>query len=127
MQFFSRRRNALMPRVKVDTLYGTLGLLILQTLSEDALHGRAIQQRIQAGTGSSVTVEGGALYPALHRLEKDGYLESEWGTSAKGRRAKFYGLTPAGKKHLNEKKKNWLAHVRAVFRILGVSPEGSRS
>ena len=114
-----------MARVKVDTLYGTLGLLILQVLSEDALHGLEIQQRIQEATGNAVTVEGGALYPALHRLEKDGYLNAEWGKSPRGRRAKFYSLTPQGKRNLQEKTESWLAHARAVFRILGLSPEWS--
>ena len=66
-----------MARIKVDTLYGTLGLLILQVLSEEALHGLEIQLRIQEATGNPVTVEGGALYPALHRLEKDGHLKAE--------------------------------------------------
>ncbi|MGD2123923.1 MAG: PadR family transcriptional regulator [Gemmatimonadota bacterium] len=112
-----------MARVKVDTLYGTLGLLILQVLSEDSLHGLEIQRRIQGATGNSVTVEGGALYPALHRLEKDGYLEAHWGKSPKGRRAKFYSLTPQGRRNLHEKTENWLAHARAVFQILGVSPD----
>lgn len=110
-----------MARVKVDTLYGTLGLLILQVLSEKALHGLEIQQRIQELTGSSVSVEGGALYPALHRLEKDGHLTAEWGTSPRGRRAKFYSLTPRGRKSLQEKTENWRAHARAVFQILGIS------
>lgn len=114
-----------MARVKVDTLYGTLGLLILQVLSEDALHGLEIQQRIREATGNSVTVEGGALYPALHRLEKDGYLRAEWGTSPRGRRAKFYGLTPQGRRNLKEKTEDWLAHARAVFQILGISLEWS--
>jgi transcriptional regulator len=112
-----------MPRVKVDTLYGTLGLLILQVLSRDSLHGLEIQQRIQTATEDSVAVEGGALYPALHRLEKDGYLEAEWGTSPKGRRAKYYRLTPEGREHLREKTESWIAHARAVFRVLEVSPE----
>jgi transcriptional regulator len=115
-----------MARVKVDTLYGTLGLLILQVLSRDALHGLEIQRRIQAATDESVTVEGGALYPALHRLENDGYLKSEWGRSPKGRRAKYYHLTPAGTEHLAEKTEDWVAHVRAVFQILEISPEWSR-
>jgi transcriptional regulator len=114
-----------MPRVKVDTLYGTLGLLILRVLSDDALHGLEIQQRLRAATGDSVTVEGGALYPALHRLEKDGYLTAEWGTSPKRRRAKFYRLTTAGRKRLNDETEDWLAHARAVFRLLGLSPEWS--
>ena len=73
-----------MARIKVDTLYGTLGLLILQVLSEEALHGLEIQQRIQEATGNAVTVEGGALYPALHRLERDGYLKAEWGKPTRG-------------------------------------------
>ena len=114
-----------MARIKVDTLYGTLGLLILQVLSEEALHGLEIQQRIQEATGNAVTVEGGALYPALHRLERDGYLKAEWGKSTRGRRAKFYSLTPQGRKNLQEKTENWLAHVRAVFQILGTSPKCS--
>lgn len=114
-----------MARIKVDTLYGTLGLLILQVLSEDSLHGLEIQRRLRDATGDSVAVEGGALYPALHRLEKDGYLEATWGTSPKGRRAKFYSLTPQGKEHLQEKTEDWLAHARAVFRVLGVSQEWS--
>jgi transcriptional regulator len=115
--------DATMGRVKVDTLYGTLGLLVLQVVSRDALHGLDIQQRIRAATGDSVTVEGGALYPALHRLENDGYLEARWGTSPKGRRAKYYSLTPEGRKHLEQKTEDWLAHARAVFQILGLSPE----
>jgi transcriptional regulator len=115
-----------MARIKVDTLYGTLGLLILQVLSEEALHGLEIQQRIQEATGNLVNVEGGALYPALHRLEKDGYLKAEWGTSPKGRRAKFYSLTPQGRRNLQEKTENWLAHARAVFQLLGISAEWSR-
>ena len=114
-----------MARIKVDTLYGTLGLLVLQVLSEEALHGQEIQQRIQEATGNLVNVEGGALYPALHRLEKDGYLKAEWGTSPKGRRAKFYSLTPQGRENLQEKTENWLAHARAVFQLLGISPEWS--
>jgi PadR family transcriptional regulator PadR len=114
-----------MARVKVDTLYGTLGLLILQVLSEDSLHGLEIQQRIRAATGDSVSVEGGALYPALHRLEKDGYLQAEWGKSPKGRRAKFYRLTASGRKRLRAEVEDWLAHAQAVFQVLGLSPEGS--
>lgn len=114
-----------MARVQVDTLYGTLGLLILQVLSKEALHGLAIQQRIQAATGNTVTVEGGALYPALHRLEKDGHLQAKWGKSPKGRRAKFYSLTPAGRQHLGKKTESWLNHARAVFKLLDVSPERS--
>lgn len=114
-----------MARVKVDTLYGTLGLLILQVLSEDSLHGLEIRGRILEATAEAVIVEGGALYPALHRLENDGFLQAEWGISPKGRRAKFYSLTKAGRRHLDEKTKNWLAHARAVFQVLGISPEWS--
>ena len=115
-----------MARVRADTLYGTLGLLILQVLSKCSLHGLEIQRRIRAATDESVTVEGGALYPALHRLERDGFLEAEWGISPKGRRAKYYELTAAGRNQLAEKTENWLAHARAVFQILEISPDWSR-
>jgi PadR family transcriptional regulator PadR len=107
-----------MRRIDADTLYGTLSLLVLQTLREDRLHGLAIQARIREATGDALRIEEGALYPALHRLERDGLLAAEWGTSVKGRRAKFYSLTPRGKRRLARETENWLGHVRAVLRVL---------
>ena len=107
-----------MTRIDADTLYGTLSLLILRTVADGALHGLEIQGRIHDRTGEALQVEEGALYPALHRLERDGLLESEWGVSTKGRRAKFYSLTPEGERRLNKERADWLSHVRAVMRVL---------
>ena len=107
-----------MGRIDSDTLYGTLSLLILQTLADETLHGLEIQRRIHYMAGKSLQIEEGALYPALHRLERDGLLSSDWGISTKNRRAKFYALTPDGSKHLVRAKAGWLAHVRAVLRVL---------
>ncbi len=108
-----------MGRIDADTLYGTLGLLVLQTLREDRLHGLAIQARIREATGDTLRIEEGALYPALHRLERDGLLAAEWGVSDKGRRAKFYSLTPRGRRRLTDETESWLGHVRAVLKVLG--------
>jgi transcriptional regulator len=110
-----------MPRIHSDTLYGTLSLLILQTLAGEALHGLEIQRRIHAAAGDTLQIEEGALYPALHRLERDEFLTSRWGVSTKNRRAKFYSLTPKGARHLEHAKAGWLAHVRAVLRVLDES------
>jgi PadR family transcriptional regulator PadR len=109
-----------MGRIDSDTLYGTLSLLILQTLEGEALHGLDIQRRIHDMAEEALQVEEGALYPALHRLERDGLLSSDWGISTKNRRAKFYALTPVGAKYLKRARDNWLVHVRAVLRVLDV-------
>lgn len=116
-----------MPRIDSDTLYGTLSLLILQTLDGEALHGLEIQRRIHDLAEEALQVEEGALYPALHRLERDGLLESDWGISTKNRRAKFYTLTPAGAKHLKKAKANWLVHVRAVLKVLEQSIQAAET
>jgi len=113
-----------MGRIDSDTLYGTLSLLLLQTLARGPLHGLAIQRRIHGAAGEDLQVEEGALYPALHRLERDGLLTAEWGISVKNRRAKFYSLTPAGARHLEKAKAGWMTHVRAVLRVLEESLEG---
>jgi transcriptional regulator len=108
-----------MPNVPSDTLYGTLNLLILRALQEGPLHGLAIQRKLRDVSDSALTVEEGALYPALHRLERDGLLGAEWGTSDKNRKAKFYRLTAKGRRHLQREAERWTAHARAVFRTLG--------
>jgi PadR family transcriptional regulator PadR len=114
-----------MGRIDSDTLYGTLSLLILQTLAAGPLHGLEIQRRIHAMAGESLQVEEGALYPALHRLERDGLLTADWGISSKNRRAKFYTLSSEGSRHLGTAKAGWLAHVQAVLRLLDESLEGA--
>jgi PadR family transcriptional regulator, regulatory protein PadR len=108
-----------MPRITSDTLYGTLNLLILRVLQDGPLHGLAIQRRLRDASDSALSVEEGALYPALHRLEADGLLSAEWGTSEKNRKAKFYRLTAKGRRHLQREAAKWTAHAAAVFRTLG--------
>jgi len=97
---------------------GTLELLVLKTLrSGDALHGFAILDFIRRVTDDQLVLEEGALYPALHRMERRGWLLSDWGVSEKGRRAKYYRLTKAGKAALEEEERKWAAYVDAVGRI----------
>lgn len=105
------------------TLYGTLNLLILQTLADGALHGLQIRRSIAALSEDTLAVEEGALYPALHRLERDGFLVSEWAVSERKRRAKFYSLTAKGRRRLAREAQGWLHHVKAVGRVLRMAPE----
>jgi PadR family transcriptional regulator PadR len=108
--------------VDAASLYGNLNLLVLKTLAAGPLHGLAIARRIRAESGDVLQVEEGALYPALHRLERDGCLSAEWGVSETNRRAKYYTLTPAGWALLEREQENWLRHTRAVSRVLDVRP-----
>jgi PadR family transcriptional regulator, regulatory protein PadR len=101
-----------------DLLQGTLDLLILQTLREGANHGWAISQRIQERSKGVLEVNQGSLYPALHRLELRGALESEWSTSENNRRAKFYRLTRAGRAALSTEMAGWRRYVGAVEAVL---------
>lgn len=110
-----------MTRIDSTSLYGTLNLLILKTLAEGSAHGLDVARQIRGRTAGLLDVEEGALYPALHRLERDGLVEGEWGVSEKGRRAKFYGLTVAGRRRLERETERWVAHTRAVSRVLEVT------
>lgn len=102
-------------RVGAGALYGSLEMLILKTIRHDgAMHGLAVSERIAALTDGEIEVEVGALYPALHRLERRGYVESEWRKSDRGRRARFYDLTPAGERALTEEIRSWRSHTRAI-------------
>src|SRR5918999_3667384 len=92
---------------KADLLQGTLDLLILKTLEPGAMHGWGISQRIQAVSEDVLQVNQGSLYPALNRLEQQGLIASEWGASENNRQAKYYQLTRAGRKQLDEETKNW--------------------
>ena len=113
-----------MPRVPSDSLYGTLNLLILRVLQDGPLHGLAIQRRLHDASDAALFVEEGALYPALHRLEADGLLTADWGTSDKNRKAKFYRLTAKGRRHLARETAKWTAHAQAVLRTLGTEGSG---
>jgi transcriptional regulator len=103
---------------KSDLLQGTLDLLILKTLNGGAKHGWGISQRIQEVSREVLQVNQGSLYPALHRLEQQGLIESEWGASENNRQAKFYSLTRLGRKQLAEETRNWERLSEAVARIL---------
>ncbi|HSY72627.1 MAG TPA: PadR family transcriptional regulator [Alloacidobacterium sp.] len=90
-----------------DLVQGTLDLLILKTLSFEAKHGWAIAKRIQQVSGEVLQVQQGSLYPALHRLEQQGWIKAKWDESETGRQAKFYSLTAAGRKQLESETANW--------------------
>jgi PadR family transcriptional regulator PadR len=105
-------------RDRIELLQGTLDMLILQTLRWGAQHGYGISQAIRAGSHEVLQVETGSLYPALHRLEKRGWIKSEWRTSANNQRAKYYRLTPAGKKHLSSEESRWAQVVEAMAALM---------
>jgi PadR family transcriptional regulator, regulatory protein PadR len=96
-----------MPPEPAGLLPGTLDLLILKAVSLGELHGYGVLLRVQQITQGDLTIEQGALYPALYRLERQGLLDTEWGTSDNNRRAKFYRLTAAGRKRLREETEDW--------------------
>lgn len=103
---------------KTDLLQGTLDLLILKALAGGKLHGYAIAQRIQQRSDDVLVVEEGSLYPALYRMEAKGWIAAEWGKSENNRRAKFYSLTRAGRKQLEEETALWERVVRAITLVL---------
>jgi len=103
---------------KADLLQGTLDLLILKTLALEPMHGFGIGQRIRQISREVFRVNQGSLYPALHRLEQEGWIASEWGESENNRRAKYYKLTPAGRRQLAAEERNWERVATAVARIL---------
>ena len=103
---------------KLDVLQGTLDLLILQTLKWGSQHGHGIGQVIRSRSGDLLQVEHGSLYPALHRLRREGWIESKWGLTENNQRAKFYQLTTAGRKQLEAEESKWKLFVRTVARVL---------
>jgi transcriptional regulator len=109
-----------MPRLsRIDLLQGTLDLLILRTLqSGDALHGWAISERIRQVSEDVLQANQGSLYPALHRLEHEGWIKAEWGVSELGRRARFYRLTGSGRKQLQQETENWARLTAAIGKVL---------
>src|SRR5436190_10143371 len=105
-------------RSRVDLLQGTLDLLILRTLLRGPAHGHAIAKHIQRTSEDLLQVETGSLYPALHRLEAQGWIGATWELSDKGKRAKYYRLTAAGKKQLAAEHSRWEQFSRAMGRVL---------
>ena len=111
-------------RPRLEILQGTLDMLILQTLQWGPQHGYAIGQTIRTESAESLRIETGSLYPALHRLERQGWVRSDWGTTDQNQRAKFYKLTPKGKKQLLQERDRWTQLVSAIGTIL--NPKRSR-
>ena len=105
-------------RSRLELLQGTLDLLILRTLLFGPAHGHAIAQHIQHSSQDVLQVETGSLYPALHRLEAQGWVRAEWATSDKGKRAKYYRLTPNGRKRLVAEQSRWDQMTAAIGRVL---------
>lgn len=112
---------------RIELLQGTLDMLILQTLQWGAQHGYAIGNAIRANSGEVLRVETGSLYPALHRLEKQGWVASEWKPSEAGQRAKFYRLTASGKRQLASERNRWSQLTAAIAGVMNpLANEGPR-
>lgn len=112
-----------MPPRELDLLQGTLDVLVLRALSFGPMHGYAVARFIRAGSDGSFKVLDGALYTALHRMEERGWVEAEWGLSEKGKRAKFYRLTTAGRSAVRGETAAWNDYVAAVSRVMRAAPE----
>ena len=104
-----------------DLVQGTLDLLILKTIALEPMHGWAVAQRIRAASQNVLQVNQGALYPALHRLEQQGWIQAKWGESENNRRAKYYSLTREGAKYLREQQAQWNRLSGAIDLVLGTS------
>jgi transcriptional regulator len=102
----------------VEILRGTLDVILLRALADGAMHGYGISRWIRARTDDELAIEEGALYPALHRLERKGWVESTWGASENNRRAKYYRLTGAGRRRLHTETDSWQHYTRLVAAIL---------
>src|ERR1700746_1347460 len=108
---------------EAELLPGTLDLLILKAVSLGPLHGYGVLLRIEQISGRALLIEQGALYPALFRLVRQGLLKASWGTSDNNRRAKFYALTPAGRKRLRDETEGWNRLATAMASVLATQPE----
>jgi len=107
-----------MAKEKPDLVYGTLDMLILKALQHDPRHGLAIADRIQQMSKEILRVEQGSLYPALYRLEAQGWIKAEWGTSDNNRRARYYTLPTAGRRQLTAEKEHWARITKGINRVL---------
>jgi transcriptional regulator len=107
-----------MAREKSDLVYGTLDMLILKSLQHDPRHGLAIADRIKQMSSEILHVEQGSLYPALYRLEAQGWIEAEWGVSDNNRKARYYKLTPAGRRQLSAEREHWSRITAGINLVL---------
>ncbi|HEX4319942.1 MAG TPA: PadR family transcriptional regulator [Acidobacteriaceae bacterium] len=111
-----------MAKSKSDNLQGTLALLVLKSLEQGPMHGWGITLHIQQVSNEVLRVEEGSLYPALHRMEQERWIKSEWGVSENNRRARFYQLTALGRRQLNAERENWRKVTSAVALVLDFEP-----
>ena len=111
-----------MAGTSLDLLQGTVDILVLQALAWGPMHGYAVSRWIRQRTDDVLAVEDAALYQALHRLERKGMIESEWGVSENNRRAKYYQLTPAGRRQLRTETATWRRYAEAVFKVIEPAP-----
>jgi transcriptional regulator len=107
-----------MPDKSMDLLQGTLDVLVLRTLAWGSMHGYAVSRWIRQRTDGVIEIEDAPLYKALHRLEKAGYVEAEWGLSENNRRARYYQLTTTGRRALKAEETAWRRYAEAVFKVL---------
>src|SRR5215216_4807662 len=112
-----------MPRPGVDVLQGTLDMLVLKALAWGQMHGYSILAWLRRATDGELRIEDAALYPALHRMEARGLIAAEWGLSENNRRAKFYRLTPAGRRALRSEAASWERYVALVARVLSAAQQ----
>src|SRR5580698_5951319 len=108
-----------MPSARIDLPQGTLDLFILRTLTLGSQHGWAIAERVQQVSNDVLCIQQGSLYPALHRLERRGWIKAHWGTSENNRRAKYYELTKRGRRQLATEEDSWRKLTAAVAQVLG--------
>ena len=113
-----------MGRDSLELLKGTLDIVILKTLEHGPRHGYGISRWVREATKDDLSIDEGALYPALRRLEKRGFVDAEWGVTETGREAKFYRLTQAGTAELRSALRNWDRYVTAMSRVLGEASTG---
>ncbi len=107
-----------MPRDDLELVQGTLDLLVLKALTFGPMHGYAVARWVAQATDADLQVEEGALYTSLHRMEKRGWIEAEWGLSDNNRKAKYYQLTTPGRRQLRAEAERWTRYARAVFKVL---------
>ena len=107
-----------MPTQPMDLLQGTLDVLVLRTLAWGAMHGYAVSRAIRERTDGVLEIADAPLYKALHRLERAGFVAAEWGLSENNRRARYYALTPAGRRQLKAEESAWRRYAEAVFKVL---------
>jgi PadR family transcriptional regulator PadR len=110
-----------MAKEKADLVYGTLDMLILKALQHDPRHGLGIAERIQQMSDDILRVEQGSLYPALYRLEAQGWIKAQWGLSENNRKARYYKLTPAGRKQLTAEQQHWSRITQGITLVLSAS------